>query len=403
MSNIILFDNDTRDHLLPLTYTRPVCELRIGILTIREKWEKWLNAKASFITQDYLAQKYPIKIEEDNLIINGGVLPSLPLFTLVTQLGYNEALLNDGELIAARLNAAQFDRLMNDEELEELSGYELDDTPFMKISHPWEIFLRNGEAIQADFELLTQGRQSQVLSDTNQVLGAENIFLEEGAIVEFATLNAQKGPIYIGKNAEVMEGATVRGPMAMCESAKLKMGAKIYGPTTLGPHCKLGGEVNNSVLQGYSSKSHDGYMGNSVLGEWCNIGADANASNLKNNYGDIRQWSYVAERFVPTGQQFCGIVMGDHSKCGINTMFNTGTVVGVFANVFGSGFPRTFIPSFSWGGASGFSTYRTGRAFEVAEKVMSRRGVEFKDEDRAILQRIYDESAKYRKWDKPRT
>ncbi len=400
MNNIILFDDVSRDHLLPLTYTRPVCELRVGILKIREKWERWLDGKSSCITQDYLAEKFPIHIEEQNYVVNGSVLPSEMLCRLITQLEENEALLQDGELIAAKLNRAQFEYLMNEEEIEELKGFDVEDTPFLKINRPWDIFMHNNQALRNDFKLLTDGRVSEPLSDTNQVLGKHNIFLEEGAKVECAILNAQTGPIYIGRDAEIMEGAILRGPVALCEHAIVKMGAKIYGATTLGPHCKGGGEIKNSVLTGFSSKAHDGHLGDSVLGEWCNLGADSNNSNLKNNYTEVKLWDYPSERFLSSGTQFCGLIMGDHSKCGINTMFNTGTVVGVCANIFGDGFPRNFIPSFAWGGASGFSTYKISKALDTARLVFARRNKELDHREEAILEHVYTESSNFRAWEK---
>lgn len=399
MNNIILFDDISRDHLLPLTYTRPVCELRVGIITIREKWEKWLNGKSSCITQDYLSEKFPIDIEEQNFVINGSVLPSKLLCRLINQLDNNEALLQNGELIAARLNREQFEHLMNEEEIEELKGFDVEDTPFIKINNLWDIFSYNNEAIRDDFQLLTDGKISEPISDSNRVIGKDNIFIEEGAKVECAILNASTGPIYVGKNAEIMEGATLRGPIALCEHATVKMGAKIYGATTLGPHCKAGGEVSNSVFTGYSSKAHDGYLGDSVLGEWCNLGADTNNSNLKNNYTEVKLWNYPNERFLTSGKQFCGLIMGDHSKCGINSMFNTGTVVGVFANIFGDGFPRNFIPSFAWGGANGYSTYKISKAFDTAERVMLRRSKALTDIEKAILEKVYENSAQFRAWE----
>ncbi|MFT4666972.1 MAG: UDP-N-acetylglucosamine diphosphorylase/glucosamine-1-phosphate N-acetyltransferase [Polaribacter sp.] len=400
MNNVILFDNDRRDHLLPLTYTRPICELRIGILRIREKWEKLLNAQASFITQDYLSQKYPINIGEDNFVINGSVLPTAEMVRLISQLESNEALLHNESLVAARLNEKQFHRLMHEEEIEELAGFEIGETPFVQINNLWDIFSKNGDALKDDFELLTNGRQSQPLSDTNTVIGDPNlIFLEEGATVEASVLNTKNGPIYIGKNAEIMEGCMVRGGLALCEGAQLKLGAKVYGPTTIGPYSKIGGEVNNIVVTGYSSKGHDGYLGNAVLGEWCNLGAGTNSSNLKNNYTEVRVWDYPTESFAKTGSTFCGLIMGDHSKCGINTMFNTATVVGVSANVFGSGFPRAFIPSFAWGGASGFSTYKANKAFETAKIVMARRNKTFDEVEEQILNHIFEESSRFRRWE----
>lgn len=400
MNNVILFDNERRDHLLPLTYTRPVCELRIGILRIREKWEILLNAKSSFITQDYLSQKYPINIGEDNIVVNGSVVPTPELVRLISQLESNEALLHNEALIAARLNEHQFNKLMHEEEIEELEGFEIGETPFSQINNLWDIFSKNGKALQDDFDLVTKGRESQPLSSSNTVIGDPTlIFLEEGAVVEASTLNTKNGPIYIGKNAEIMEGCMVRGGLALCEGAQLKLGAKVYGPTTIGPYSKIGGEVNNVVVTGYSSKGHDGFLGNAVLGEWCNIGADTNSSNLKNNYAEVRVWNYPTESFAKTGLTFCGLIMGDHSKCGINTMFNTGTVVGVSANVYGSGFPRNYIPSFSWGGAAGFSTYKTTKVFETAKLVMARRNVAFDEAEEKILEHVFEETKKFRRWE----
>lgn len=399
MRNIILFDDEKREDLLPLTYTRPAAELRVGILTIAEKWARHLNGTVSYITQDYLADKYPLAIAEDNWVINGTVLPTYPLVHLIQELDSNEALMYDGELLAARLSEEQFFHLTHNEELEELNGFELEATPVMSLRYPWDIFRLNDEALRADFELLTRGRTSAPLSATNRVKGAEHVFLEAGAEVEYATLNAETGPIYIGKQSKVLEGCMVRGGLAMCEGAVLKMGAKIYGATTLGPYSKVGGEVNNCVLQGYSNKGHDGFLGNSVIGEWCNLGADTNNSNLKNDYGEVRVWNYPSQRFMKTGLQFCGLIMGDHSKSGINTMFNTGTVVGVSCNIFGGGFPRNFIPSFSWGGSSGFQTYRFEKAIQVAPRMMERRDVAFTPLEESILKAVFDQSAAHRRWD----
>ncbi len=398
--NIILFDDEGRDHLLPLVFARPVGELRIGILNIREKWEKRFQSKVSYITQDYLAEKYPIHISDDNIVINGSACPSDMLFRLVKDLDFNEALLKGENLIAARLDAEQFNRLMNDKEVESLVGFDLEDTPFIKIDKPFDIFHYNAQALQEDFDFITRNRTSQTISSSNQVLNAENIFLEEGAKVECSILNATNAPIYVGKNAEIMEGCMIRDGLAMNDHAVLKMGTKAYGATTLGPYCKVGGEVNNVVFTGYSNKGHDGFLGNSVIGEWCNIGADSNSSNLKNNYAEVKLWDYPSGKFKPTGLQFCGLIMGDHSKCGINTMFNTGTVVGFNANIFGSGFPRNFIPSFSWGGASGFMPYNINKAFDTAQKMMQRRNIELTDLDQKIMKHIMEITSTFRPWDK---
>ncbi|RMD70422.1 MAG: glucose-1-phosphate thymidylyltransferase, partial [Bacteroidetes bacterium] len=270
----------------------------------------------------------------------------------------------------------------------------------LQVRQLWDIFLLNDRAIRLDFELLTHGRRSQPLSASNTVIGEGPVFVEEGAVVEGATLNATDGPIYIGAHAQVMEGALLRGSLAICDHAVIKMGAKVYGGTTIGPWCKVGGEVQNVVFFGYSNKAHDGYLGNSVIGEWCNLGADTNCSNLKNDYGEVKLWSYEKEGFVRTGQQFCGLFLGDHSKCGINTMFNTGTVVGVSANIFGAGYPRNFVPSFAWGGPAGWSTYRFDKAIATAERVMARRKVPLTPEDRLILMKVFEESARFRHWEK---
>ena len=401
MKNIILFDPDTRDQLLPLTFTRPVGEIRVGISTISEKWANQFNGHVSYITQDYLSEKYPIEISDDNFVVNGAVLPNSELCKLINDLNNNEAFQKNGELIAARLDRLQFQNLMEDNDIEELVGFELEGATFDVINNVWDIFSLNNKAIHDDFKLLTEGRTSAPLSKTNQIIGdASLIFLEEGAIVECAILNTKKGPIYIGRDAEIMENCTIRGPLAMCEHSLLKMGAKIYGATTLGPHCKVGGEVNNAVLFGYSSKAHEGYLGNSVIGEWCNIGADTNTSNLKNTYEEVKLWDYTKNSFAKTGLQFLGLIMGDHSKCGINTMFNTGTVVGVSANIFGAGFPRNFIPSYSWGGPQGYETYDIKKAFYTIERVFARRELTLNQEDRAILKHIFEITAQYRSWEK---
>lgn len=392
-NNIILFGEDNWFHFLPLTLTRPVCELRVGILTIREKWEKWLDGKGSFITQDYLSEKYPICIEQDNLLINSTFLPTESLVNAIKKLDLNHSLMLGTEMVAARISEDRLNRLATDESvIPSLTAHDLvgnDDITIDRITRSYHIFSKNGVEIVRDFELITNGRTSQPISTSNHVMGKHAIFLEEGATMECCTINTNDGPVYIGKNAQVMEGSLIRGGFAACEGSIVKMGAKIYGPTTIGPHCRLGGEVSNSVMLANSNKGHDGFLGNSVIGEWCNLGADTNTSNLKNNYLPVRIWSYVSQGFEDTGLQFCGLIMGDHSKAGINTMFNTGTVVGVASNIFGDGFPRNFIPSFSWGGAAGFTTHQLNKAIETAKIVMSRRNQEFTEQDRKILEHIF--------------
>ena len=400
MNNLILFDSEHRDHLLPLTYTRPVADIRIGILTIREKWSLWMDGEVSFITQDYLSEKYPITIEDKNWVINGGLLPNEVLIRKIKQLQPNEALMDQGELLAARMPEEQFNKLMAGEELDDLVGYEIKDTPYIQIKRPWDIFVHNAEAMETDFRLLTRGRMSMPINGSNKLIEADNIFVEEGAKIDCAILNASEGPIYIGKYCHIMEGSMIRGPFAILDHASVKMGAKIYGPTTIGPHCKIGGEVNNAVFFGFSNKAHDGFIGNSVIGQWCNLGADTNSSNLKNNYTEVKLWSYPEGKFAKTGRQFVGLIMGDHSKCGINTMFNTGTVVGVSANIYGDGYQRNFIPSFSWGGKQNMTTYTFEDALDTMDRVMARRDKYLNETERNIYAHIYEETKSYRSWEK---
>lgn len=385
--NYILFDA-SRNSLLPLTYTRPVCDIRIGILTIREKWEKYLGEKTSTITEDYLSAKYPTEQSEEMMLINGSICPTPKLLKTIKGLKVGQALVCQGNVVAMYKTKAQF---LSEEDSTQEIEVEYD---FIKINNTWDIFVLNDKALREDFELLTQNRKSAPLSSTNRVVGEQNIFVEEGAVVEFAILNAKEGPIYIGKDAEVMEGSIVRGPFAMCEHSVLKMASKIYGATTLGPYVKVGGEVSNVVIFGYSNKAHDGFIGNSVIGEWCNIGADTNASNLKNTYEEVRVWSIEKNTFVPTGQTFFGTIMGDHSKCGINTMFNTGTVIGVSSNIYGHGYQRNYIPSFAWGGTTGLKSYDMEKAIEVAEKMYQRRNVVMSQQDKEILRNVYTQTLK---------
>ncbi len=397
MAHIMLFDDQIRDHLLPFTFTRPVGELRIGALTIREKWERWMDMPVCFITQDYLARKYPIDEAEESFIINGSVLPSPQLCALLRQMEFGEAFLDGDQLIAVKLSAKQLDQLVEEEYFEELHGFDLENTEYVQIKHLWDLYGKNGYAIEQDFELLTRGRKSEELPPSNQLIGdPARLFIEAGARVEGSLINVKHGPVYLGREAEVMEGCLLRGGLCIGARATLKMGTKIYGPTTIGPHCRIGGEVKNSVFYGNSNKSHDGYLGNSVIGEWCNLGADTNASNLKNTLSEVKLWNYQTEYFKPTGEQFCGLFMGDHSKCGINSMFNTGTVVGLCANIFGGGFPPRFIPSFTWGGAGGLQSYEVDKAFESMERMMALRNLELGLEDRLILLRIFEDTARYR-------
>lgn len=397
--NIILFDcHTTRQNLLPFTFTRPVADIRVGILTIREKWQKYLNGSSSTLSEDYLSGKFPFyNGNEPALYINGSVLPNEELVAAINKLGALQSLTAGNTILAFKSEKHHLN-------YENFEGIAKGFTPVVytgavqAVQYPWDIFRMNGEALTADFKLLTAGRKSQPLSTTNTVIGnPENIFLEEAAKAEACIINAATGPVYLGKDAELMEGCVVRGPLALGDHAALKLSTKVYGPTTLGPQCKAGGELNNVVMFGYSNKAHDGFLGNSVIGEWCNLGADTNNSNLKNNYGMVDVFNYREGKAIDTGLQFCGLLMGDHSKCGINTMFNTGTVVGVSANIFGSDFPPKFIPSFSWGGAQWLRTFTFDKAIEVANRVMERRGLKVEPADELILQTVFEREEKHRK------
>ncbi len=399
--NIILFDDEKWKSLLPLTYTKPISELRIGILKISEKWSRFLDGEVSYITQDYLTEKYPINISDDNYVINSRLLPNDKIASLIKGLELNDALLIEDTFIAARLDNGQFEKLINENDIEELNGtlLNIEKLESVLIEKPYHIFQYNGKEIEKDYKLLTKNHKSAQIPESVRTLSPENIFISDTATLNHCIINASEGPVYIGEHVEIMEGSVIRGPFAACNNSVVKMSAKIYGNTTIGPYSKVGGELNNVVIQGYSNKGHDGFLGNAVIGEWCNLGADTNNSNLKNNYSEVRLWDYGLQSFAKTGLQFCGLIMGDHSKCGINTMFNTGTVVGICANIFGSGYPRNFIPSFAWGGREGFQTNSLRKALEVADIVMQRRKVMLTDIEKNILQYIFDNTSQYRRWE----
>ena len=386
--NIILFDNK-REDFYPLSLTRPIAEFRLGVLTIKEKWGNYFDS-VSTLSNDYLAEKFNTKkIKEDNIWINSQLLPSKDIVTEIKSLRVGEVLKKESIILAFRNSEFSSDELNNVES----------NSDFSFLSSITDIFSLNGEEIIADLalmNLLNNMKSLEKITDSNIKSGKFPVYVEEGATIENCYINSSEGPVYIGKNAHIMQGSMLRGPFAICDNSVVKMGAKIYGGTTIGPFCKVGGEINNSVFFGYSSKAHDGFLGNSIIGQWCNLGADTNNSNLKNNYDDVKIWNYGSESFLQTGLQFCGLIMGDHSKCGINTMFNTGTVVGVGANIFGSGFPRNFIPSFSWGGKSGFIIHKLEKFFSTAEKVMKRRSIPFTDIDKQVLLEVYNMTKRYR-------
>ncbi|MDE7475157.1 MAG: GlmU family protein [Duncaniella sp.] len=384
MKNIILFDPEgTRSRLLPLTLTRPVALIRHGITTIAEKWQKAIPGVYSYSTEDYLSMKYPMieASDGDNLFIAGNLHPDAKLVEAIFALQPGQELMHDGFTLARRGNGTPS------------QSVPYTDTPF-GLNHIWDIFMLNDEAIRRDFAALTADRKSQPLSDTCRLIGdPSQLFIEEGATVEAATINVTKGPVYVGRDAEIMEGACLRGPIAMCEHSVVNMGGKIYGATTLGPYCKVGGELNNVVMTGYSNKAHDGFLGNAVIGEWCNLGAGCTASNLKNTYAPVKIWSMAEGRFVKTDLQFCGLIMGDHSKAGINTMFNTATVVGVGVNFYGAGFPRTYLPSFTEGSPLGMKPVIMERFFDTASRMMARRHKELTPIDKEIYINIQEQEA----------
>jgi len=392
--NIILFDGHSRLHLLPLTFTRPVAELRAGICTIQEKWLRFFPNSVSCLAPDYMKPVFPPHVADDNVLVDSSLIPDEKLAGIINNLKINSVLTDvDNNILAARLPKTETEHLLAFDEYVNLSHLKPQSIETIKsvraITHPWQLFTMATELIQDDFDYLTKGRKSAPLSETNRAVNTSSIFIEEGANVEFSILNASSGPIYIGRDAEVMENCVIRGPFVLGEHSTLKMGAKIYGPTVIGPHCKVGGEVNNSVFLGFSNKAHDGFLGNSVIGEWCNLGADTNNSNLKNTYEEVRLWSYVKNGFSGTGLQFCGLIMGDHTKCSINTMFNTGTVTGVSCNLYGDGFHRNFIPSFSWGSTAKLACFQFDKAMLVAERVMARRNIQLTDSVRNMLHHIF--------------
>jgi UDP-N-acetylglucosamine diphosphorylase/glucosamine-1-phosphate N-acetyltransferase len=393
--NYILFGAQARNHLLPFTFIRPVADIRVGILTIREKWEKCLQKSTSTLTEPYLTEKYPLVKEADNVLINASVLPEPCLLEEIARLTPNQTLISGDILIAHRVRAEDIDN-MGVELLEEVDPMHTR-CQINKLFHLRDIVVLNEQQIEPDFKLITADRESQPLPDHVRVIRPGNVFVESGAKVDMAMINAEDGPVYIGKDAHVMDGAMIKGPVGIGEGSVVRMGAKIYAGSSIGPYSKVGGEMMSSVIFGFSNKAHDGFIGHSVIGEWCNLGADTNTSNLKNNYDEVRLWDYAEESFVNTGMMFCGTFMGDHSKCGINTMFNTGTVIGINSQLFGAGFMRNFIPSFSWGSVSGFSTFDIEKAITVAQRVYARRNKEFTAFDERILRNVYQYTLGYRK------
>jgi UDP-N-acetylglucosamine diphosphorylase/glucosamine-1-phosphate N-acetyltransferase len=389
--NVILFDDQgARNDLLPLTYTRPVAGVRMGILTIAEKWEKHLRAKVSFLCEPYLAKKFPVKLTSDNYWINGGLCPTPAFVALLGTLKDGDAIRQGNRILAIRSS--------KEKPPEKITGTAHDfNDDITLVDKLWKIFQFNGTELRADYTLITAGRKSAPVNDKGTVVYNEsNIFIEDGVTIKSAILNADPGPIYLGVRSQVQEGAIIRGPFCLGEGSVVNLGAKMRGDTTIGPDCKAGGEISNSILFAHTNKSHDGFLGNSIVGEWCNLGADTNTSNMKNTYDTVRLWNIAKAAFESTGLTFCGLIMGDHSKAGINTMFNTGTVVGVNSNIFGGGYPPTFVPSFSWGNNT---TYLLDKAIATADRAMKRRQSILKDEDRNILEEVFKLTSGSRKWE----
>jgi UDP-N-acetylglucosamine diphosphorylase/glucosamine-1-phosphate N-acetyltransferase len=373
----------------------------VGYRTLREKWMDYLTKAPSYLTRDYLQVKYPSVVEEHNLVINAAVVPDRDLAKALSSLEAGQVLMSETTWIGIYCQGEDLKSkgLTSCLDHAEKVTYSGERQPRV-IGRPWHILSLLTEELVSDIEKITKGCESKPLSSSNRVIGSGTVFVEESVTAECCIFNTTSGPIYLGKNSEVMEGSMIRGPFALGEGSTINMGAKIYGPVSVGPRCKVGGEVKGTIFFGNANKGHDGFVGDSIIGEWCNLGADTNTSNLKNNYLPVRVWSYVEEKFVDTGLQFCGLIMGDHTKTGINTMLNTGTVTGAYSNIFGEGYPRNFIPSFAWGGASGFSTHPLKKALETAEIVMARRKVAITEEDRNIARHIMEMEAKFRVWEK---
>ncbi|NQY08575.1 MAG: glucose-1-phosphate thymidylyltransferase [Flavobacteriales bacterium] len=389
--NYILFDSATRIQLLPLVYIRPVSCLRVGIITIKEKWERVAQTAVSFDVPEYLQVKFPTILGEENLLIDGSVFPNAQLNDALKSLTSNQALIKNGKLIGCKIKQEQYDAVINKIKTNDIDGFETIefDGDIRGVNKLVDVFKENGTEIKNDFSLITAGRESSPIDESNRILG-NHVFIEEGADVKCTVLNSLNGPIYVGKDAVIMEGALIKGPFALCNDSIVKMGAKIYGDTTIGPCCKVGGEVTNSVFMGYANKGHEGYLGNSVIGEWCNLGADTNISNLKNTYGEVKYWNYGEKKLVDSGEIFMGIMMGDYSKCAIGSKFNSGTVIGVNANIAQNGFSDKTISSFTWLTPNGKSKYEFNKAVEVAKAVALRRKVKIDTADVEILKHIFE-------------
>lgn len=398
----ILFDQHCKA-LLPLTFARPVSHLLIGIDLIIDKWERQLQSRPDVCTARHLKSLFPNGAVQEGMYINASVIPTPALVKRILELPKGDLLASQGKAVAMYCNAEQAAQIF--QRVERMEHVNLDKMAANRyvfaehvtfITRPADVFIENGSILTADYAAIT-GKRRTIDFPKGVTACGDDIYVEEGAILRPCILNSETGPIYISRGAEIMEGCMVRGPFFLGVGSSLKMGAKIYGPTSIGAHCRIGGEVNNSIVNEYSNKGHDGFLGNSVIGSWCNLGADTNISNLKNNYSQVKVWNYESSMIEDSGLQFHGLIMGDHSKAGINTMFNTGTVVGMCSNIYGSGFPQKFIPSFSWGNAEGFIDFDLDRAKEMARAMMNRRSVVFTDKDAALFEEVFDHDAHFRK------
>jgi UDP-N-acetylglucosamine diphosphorylase/glucosamine-1-phosphate N-acetyltransferase len=369
-----LIDNGLHLSFAPLSLTRPIAELRMGIFTNTERYRHFLpESEIGYHTEAYLSTKY--KALDTDLSINGNVIPNEDFIAAICNLEENQSLVYNDRVIAKKGKGEENISFIGD--------------PPVVLNERWDLYQLNENVLKQDFAVITNNRKSQKLSKSNTLIGPPSaLFIEEGAIIEGAMLNTLTGPIYVAQNAEIMEGSLIRGGLALGENASVKMGAKIYGATSIGPYCKVGGELNNVIFQSFSNKGHDGFLGNSVVGAWCNIGADTNTSNLKNNYSNVKTYSYTDKTEIQTDIQFMGLFMGDYSKSGINTMFNTASNIGVCCNVFGSGFPDKHIPSFSWVNSDQITSFDLKKSITAANNMMTRRNLKMEQSDLDIFSHL---------------
>ena len=387
--HIRLFDGFDRDCLLPFVYLRPVADLMMGMMTFRDRWSLLVNADISVETASYLQEK---PMQSADFCVLASCVPDTRFVEAVLSLKPKEKLMYNDQLLAYNGSLSFHDNGLKDYKIVELV-----DSTFKHVKFSWDLFRHNGFALRCDYELLSQLKSSTQPSETNTLLGKGSLFIGPNVNMEGVSLNTTSGPIYIDDGATVMEGSLLRGPLYIGKNSVVKMGAKIYGDTTIGQEVKVGGELSNVVFFGFSNKGHDGFLGNAVVGQWCNIGAATDASNLKNDYSNVKAWSYSQNRFIDTGLQFCGLLMGDHSQCAIHTTFNTATTVGVGCNIFGSGFPRTYIPSFSRGGAQGLVENKIEKVQQTAQLMMQRRGQRIDESYNNLLADIFGQTAAFRK------